>query len=374
MRIALIIGTRPEAIKMVPVLMALKGDYRAEATLIVTGQHRQMLDQVLSVFGLVPDVDLDLMLPNQSLASFTAAAIAGVQNVLMRLKPDAVLVHGDTTTCFASAVAAFYERIPIGHVEAGLRTYDFQAPWPEEMNRRLVDPICRWCFAPTQLAAENLQREHVSKENIFITGNTAIDTLSMVRQMLKRSIPNIPGLSINELNEKKLILVTGHRRESFGAPFEDFCLALRDIVRARDDLMVVYPVHLNPNVQKPVRKILGTENQIYLIDPLEYTQFIYLIDRCYLIITDSGGIQEEAPSFGKPVLVTRAVTERPEAMAAGLAKLVGMDRVNIVKEVTKLLNNAVAYKNMISDKNPYGDGKAALRIVDILCKTINVIS
>lgn len=368
MKIAVVVGTRPEAIKMAPVYLALKNDHRTEVVLIATAQHRQMLDQVLSVFSIAPDVDLDIMRPNQTLSGITAAVVTNVQEALARVKPDVALVHGDTTTCLASTLAAFYERIPVGHVEAGLRTYNFQAPWPEEMNRRLVDPICRWCFAPTESAAENLRNECVPEGNIFITGNTVIDALLMAREMTQKKTPVIPGLGLRSQDEKRLILVTGHRRESFGKPFEEFCLALRDIVRMHEDVVVVYPVHLNPNVQKPVRKILGAEERVHLIEPIEYLPFVYLMDRSYLIITDSGGIQEEAPSLGKPVLVTRSVTERPEAIQAGLAKLVGTDRSGIVNEVSKLLQKHGEYDKMITPANPYGDGKAAGRIVDILCK------
>ena len=371
MKIAVVVGTRPETIKMAPVYLALKDDPRVEAQLIETAQHRQMLDQVLSVFGIRPDVDLDLMRPNQTLAGITAAVVTGVQDALVRIMPDAVLVHGDTTTCLASALAAFYERIPVGHVEAGLRTYDFQAPWPEEMNRRLVDPICRWCFAPTASAAENLRGERIAGENIHVTGNTVVDALWMARDIIQQRPTEVPGLSIHAIEGKKLILVTGHRRESFGRPFEEFCLALRDIAQANEDVAIVYPVHLNPNVQRPVHEILGAEKRVQLIEPIEYLPFVSLLDRCHLIITDSGGIQEEAPSFGKPVLVTRAVTERPEAMQAGLARLVGTDRGTIVAEASRLLTDPAAYAVMTSCENPYGDGNAAKRIVEILCRNRN---
>ena len=367
-KVAVIVGTRPEAIKMAPVYLALKDDTRVEAVLLATAQHRQMLDQVLSVFDIRPDIDLDLMRPNQTLAEVTANVVTGVQKALAEIRPDAALVHGDTTTCMASALAAFYERVPVGHVEAGLRTYNFDAPWPEEMNRRLVDPICRWCFAPTEGAAENLRNEHVPENNIFVTGNTVIDALLLAREMARREIPDVPGLPPGALDGKRLVLVTGHRRESFGKPFEEFCLALRDIVRAHEDTAVVYPVHLNPNVQKPVHAILGSENRIHLIEPIEYLPFVYLMDQSCLIVTDSGGIQEEAPSFGKPVLVTRAVTERPEAMRAGLAKLVGTDRETIVAEASRLLTDPDAYAKMSGGQNPYGDGKAAERILEILCR------
>ena len=366
MKIVVIVGTRPEAIKMAPVYLALRDDPRTDVVLIATAQHRQMLDQVLSVFSIAPDIDLDLMRHGQTPADVTTAVLAGVQEVLAEMKPDAVLVHGDTTTCMASALAAFYERIPVGHVEAGLRTYDFQAPWPEEMNRRLVDPICRWCFAPTDGAGENLRCERIPEENIFVTGNTVIDALLMAREMIHKRTPEVPGLSAQALEGKRLILVTGHRRESFGKPFEEFCLALRDIAHSHEDVSVVYPVHLNPKVQGPVREILGAEKRIHLIEPIEYLPFVYLMDRSYLIVTDSGGVQEEAPSFGKPVLVTRAVTERPEAIQAGLAKLVGTDRQTIVAEASRLLSDSTAYATMTSSENPYGDDKASGRILEIL--------
>ena len=355
---------------MAPVYLALRNDPRTRASLLATAQHRQMLDQVLSVFGITPDVDLDLMKPDQSLADVAAGVVVNVQKALAKMKPDAVLVHGDTSTCLFSAIAAFYERIPVGHVEAGLRTYNYQAPWPEEMNRRLADPICRWCFAPTQAAADNLRSERVGAENIFITGNTVIDALLLVRQMIRQRRPTVDGLPESALDGRRLILVTGHRRESFGKPFEEFCLALRDIVGAHPDTVLVYPVHLNPNVQKPVHAILGGQERIHLIRPIEYVPFVYLMDRSHLIITDSGGVQEEAPSLGKPVLVTREVTERPEAVQAGLAQLVGTDRRVIVEATNRLLTDPKAYAAMARGENPYGDGRAAQRIVDILSDTM----
>jgi len=369
-RIAIVLGTRPEAIKMAPVYLRLTEDPRVEVHLLVTAQHRQMLDQILSAFGIAADVDLDLMEPGQSLAGVAAKVVQGVQAALNRMKPDAVLVHGDTSTCLFSAIAAFYEQIPVGHVEAGLRTYDFQAPWPEEMNRRLVDPISRWCFAPTEGAARNLREERIPGENVYVTGNTIVDALLLAREIVRAHAPAVSELPEVALDAKRMILVTGHRRESFGKPFEEFCLALREIVRTHEDTVVVYPVHLNPNVQKPVRGILGDEDRVHLIEPVEYLPFVYLMDRCHLIITDSGGIQEEAPSLGKPVLVTRDVTERPEAMDAGLALLVGKSRERIVSETTKLLTDEDAYVRMATGENPYGDGRASDRIVEILCSSL----
>ena len=369
-RIVTIVGTRPEAIKMAPVHLALNRHPNVDARLLATAQHRQMLDQVMSVFQITADVDLDLMKENQTLVDLTTRTLAGVQSILSEMKPDAVLVHGDTTTCLASALAAFYTGIPIGHVEAGLRTYNFHAPWPEEMNRRLVDPISRWCFAPTEKAAENLRFERIPEENIFVTGNTVVDALLMARDRVRQCPPEVPGLDIGLLEGRRLVLVTGHRRESFGRPFEVFCHALRDLIRSRDDLILVYPVHLNPNVQKPVHSILGPENRIYLIEPLEYLPFVYLMDRSSLIITDSGGIQEEAPSLGKPVIVTRETTERPEAVDAGMAKLVGMHHDAIVNESLEFLESSEAFLKKVDMGNPYGSGHAAEQIADIVACTL----
>ena len=368
--IAIIIGTRPEAIKMAPVYLTLKNDKRLKVTMIATAQHRHMLDQVLDMFGIKPDIDLDIMQPNQSLSQVSASVLTGVQKSLALLKPNAVLVHGDTTTCLCSALAAFYEQIPVGHVEAGLRTYNFNAPWPEEMNRRLADPICRWCFAPTQKAADNLRAENIPPNNIFITGNTVIDALFLVKKSISQVKPKIEGITDQMLYGKKMILVTGHRRESFGKPFEEFCLALREIVEQNQDVILVYPVHLNPNVRIPVNNILGNKDRIYLIEPIEYSSFVYLMNRSHIIITDSGGIQEEAPSLKKPVLVTRITTERPEALEKGLAKLVGTNRSKIVKEANILLSSDIEYQKMSSGVNPYGDGKASERIIEILISTL----
>jgi UDP-N-acetylglucosamine 2-epimerase (hydrolysing) len=365
-KIVIVAGTRPEAIKMAPVYLALKADPRAKVSLVATAQHRKLLDQVLSVFGIEPDLDLNLMRPDQSLSEITVRLIIGVQETIANLKPDIVLVQGDTTTCLCAALAAFYERIPIGHVEAGLRTYDLRAPWPEEMNRRLVDPISRWCFAPTIRAAENLWAERIPKESVFVTGNTGIDALLLAREMTRYSKPLIPELPGDALAGKRLILVTGHRRESFGKPFEEFCLALREIARNHPDTVLVYPVHLNPNVQTPVYRILGRQDRIYLIPPVEYLPFVHLMDRSHLIITDSGGIQEEAPSFHKPVLVTRNVTEREEAVEIGLARLVGKDRERIITEASRLLTDPEAYAQMSNGKNPFGDGRSSERIANIL--------
>jgi UDP-N-acetylglucosamine 2-epimerase (hydrolysing) len=368
--VALVVGTRPEAIKMAPVYLALREDPRLDPVWVSTAQHRQLLDQVLDVFGIEPDVDLDLMRPDQSLGDLTGAVIRGVQGALANARPDAVLVHGDTTTCLGATLAAFYERIPVGHVEAGLRTYRFDAPWPEEMNRRATDPLCRWCFAPTEGAASNLRAERIPVEAIHVTGNTVVDALMMARERIHVRPPEVPGLVAAALDQRRLVLVTGHRRESFGEPLEQLCHGLAELAAGHPDVVLVYPVHLNPNVKGPVEAILGGRDRIHLIEPLEYLPFVALMDRCELIVTDSGGIQEEAPTLGKPVLVTREVTERPEAMAAGCARLVGMDREVLVTEASRLLGDADAYAAMAHVENPYGDGRAAERICDVLADAL----
>ena len=369
-RIALVVGTRPEVIKMAPVLLELRRRPGIEALLVATAQHRHMLDQACAAFGIVPDVDLDLMRPDQSLTDVTTGVLLALRIALPKIKPNAVLVHGDTTTCFATALAAFYANIPVGHVEAGLRTYDFMAPWPEEMNRRLVDPLCKWCFAPTEGAAANLRAERIPEERIFVTGNTAVDALLIGLERSRAEGGTIPGLAGDALDGRRLIMVTGHRRESFGEPFRELCLALREIAETHPDVTVVYPVHLNPNVQRPVQEILGNVERVHLIPPLSYLPFVSLLERSTLIITDSGGIQEEAPTLRKPVLVMRRATERPEAMQLGLARLVGTSRSAIVKEASLLLRDQVAYQKMIASTNPYGDGRAAKRIADVLQRTL----
>lgn len=368
--VAIIIGTRPEAIKMAPVYLALKREPQLEVRLIVTGQHRSMLDQVLAVFGLTPDVDLNLMRPDQSLGELSARVLGNVQRVLAENRPSAVLVHGDTTTCLFAGLAAFYEGIQIGHVEAGLRTYNLDAPWPEEMNRRLVDPLCKWCFAPTAGAARNLESEGIPKERVFVTGNTVVDALLLARPIAERSKPRIPHLPSHAVDYHRLILVTGHRRESFGEPFREFCMALRDTVRTHEDTVLVYPVHLNPHVQQAVKRCLGGEDRIFLIPPVSYIELVYLLEASYMVITDSGGIQEEAPVFHKPVLVTRDCTERPEAVTLGLAKVVGTSRERIVMEAHRLLTEPSIYERMSTGENPYGDGQASERIRRILLETV----
>ncbi len=370
LQVLCIFGTRPEAIKMAPVVRALKADPRFDCRLCVTAQHRQMLDQVLDLFGLVPDDDLDLMRDNQTLAELSARALTGLDEVLQRRQPDIVLVHGDTTTSFIAALAAFYRRIPVGHVEAGLRTGDLYAPWPEEFNRRMVGIVGRLHFAPTQRAADALMHEDVPKENIAITGNTVIDALKLVSQRLDedadlsaRQAAQLPRLDPS----RRLILVTGHRRENFGEGFDNICRALAELAR-RPDVQIVYPVHLNPNVQEPVRAMLSNSENVHLIDPQDYLPFVWLLKHCHLVLTDSGGLQEEAPVLGKPVLVMRETTERPEALEAGTAQLVGTDVERIVGAVARLLDDDAAYQAMAQAHNPYGDGTAAQQIAQHLAQ------
>lgn len=368
MKVLVTFGTRPEAIKMAPVVEALKKEPGFDTKVCVTAQHRQMLDQVLDLFGIVPEFDLDLMRPGQDLTDITSNVLIGMRTVLREWRPDLVLVHGDTTTTFAAALAAFYEKIAVGHVEAGLRTGNIYSPWPEEMNRKLASDLTTVHFAPTELARENLLRENVAPERIFVTGNTVIDALLQVVAKIRGN-----AAMSTKFDErfayldpsKRLVLVTGHRRENFGIGFERICQALRTI-GDRDDVEVLYPVHLNPNVQEPVRRILGNHPHVHLIEPLDYLPFIYLMDRSYIIITDSGGVQEEAPSLGKPVLVMRDTTERPEAVEAGTVKLVGTDAELIVTEAVRLLDDPAAYEAMARAHNPYGDGKACGRIVAAL--------
>lgn len=365
-RFLLVFGTRPEAIKMAPLVLALQGCKDAEVQVCVTAQHRQMLDQVLSWFGIVPDYDLDLMQPNQTLAGITARALEGVSSVISESRPDAVLVQGDTTTAMTAAMVAFYQRIPVGHVEAGLRTGDIYNPFPEEVNRHIIGVMATYHFAPTETARQALLAENVHPESIYVTGNTVIDALhwTVARpRSLDLNLPlDVPG--------ERLILVTAHRRESFGPDFEAICCALLEIVERNQDVRLVYPVHLNPNVQEPVHRILGDVPRIHLIDPLPYPDTAHLMARSTLVITDSGGIQEEAPALGKPVLVMRRTTERPEAVEAGTAKLVGTDTATIVRAAEALLHDPVAYEAMANAVSPYGDGHAAERIVQILLNNL----
>jgi UDP-N-acetylglucosamine 2-epimerase (non-hydrolysing) len=368
-KILLVFGTRPEAIKMAPVVKAFqRRPDQFDTKVCVTGQHRQMLDQVLDVFDIQPDYDLNIMAPNQDLYDITSKVLLGMRDVLKEAKPDIVFVHGDTTTSLAAGLAAFYQHIKVAHVEAGLRTYNLEAPWPEEMNRQLTDRLCEYCFAPTEAAKNNLLQEKIGAQ-ILVTGNTVIDALVMAVDIVKTR-PELEQEITDELMSKgykpvagkRYILVTGHRRENFGEGFLRICNALKEIARTHPDTDIVYPVHLNPNVQKPIYELLANITNIYLIPPLDYLPFVYLMRHCYLLLTDSGGVQEEAPSFGKPVLVMRDTTERPEAVDAGTVRLVGTDRAAIVREVNRLLTDDVAYSEMARARNPYGDGKAGERI------------
>lgn len=368
--ILLVFGTRPEAIKMAPLVLALRNQSQLTVKVCVTGQHRQMLDQVLALFSIKPDFDLNLMQPGQDLYDITSRAILGLRDVLQAFKPDLVLVHGDTTTTFSASLAAFYQKIAVGHIEAGLRTGNIYSPWPEESNRKLTGALTQLHFAPTQRSADNLLAESVPESLIEVTGNTVIDALLKVIELIEND-----EVRSRELHEqfsfidpnKKLILVTGHRRESFGGGFERICQALAELAK-RDDTQIIYPVHLNPNVQEPVKRILSGLDNVHLIEPQDYLPFVYLMHRSHLILTDSGGVQEEAPSLGKPVLVMRNNTERPEAVEAGTVKLVGTDSGEIVKQANILLSDAEAYKSMSKAHNPYGDGKACDRIVQRIIK------
>jgi len=365
-KVLIAFGPRPEAIKMAPVVEAFKKDGAMDVVVAVTAQHRQMLDQVLDLFGIVPDEDLDVMQPGQTLPGLFARILTGMSDVIARHAPDIVLVHGDTSTTLATALAAFYNKVKVGHVEAGLRTGDIWAPWPEEANRCLTAPLSSLHFAPTERSRANLAREGIHEDVIEITGNTVIDALLDVVKRIEsdEALASRLGEQLPFLDPtRRLVLVTGHRRENFGDGFEQICHALKALAQ-RGDVQVVYPVHLNPNVQEPVNRILaGTEN-VVLIEPQDYLPFVYLMSRADLIITDSGGVQEEAPSLGKPVLVMRDTTERPEAVDAGTVRLVGTDAQRIVAEATRLLDDPAAYAEMSRAHNPYGDGKASARIVE----------
>ncbi|MBS4430062.1 non-hydrolyzing UDP-N-acetylglucosamine 2-epimerase [Pectobacterium punjabense] len=369
MKVLTVFGTRPEAIKMAPLVHALAQDGAFESRICVTAQHREMLDQVLRLFDITPDYDLDIMRPGQGLSEISCRILSGLEPVMKEFKPDLVLVHGDTTTTLATSLAAFYQRIPVGHVEAGLRTGNLYSPWPEEANRKLTGHLAMYHFAPTENSRQNLLREHLSDRHIFVTGNTVIDALFWVRDRivgnatLRRSLDEKYAFLDDD---RKLILVTGHRRESFGGGFERICSALADIARRHPEVQIVYPVHLNPNVSEPVNRILSGIDNVMLIAPQDYLPFVYLMNRSYMILTDSGGIQEEAPSLGKPVLVMRDTTERPEAVEAGTVKLVGTEVASIVDAVSMLLTDEEAYQAMSRAHNPFGDGQACQRIVDAL--------
>lgn len=379
--ILLVFGTRPEAIKMAPLVKKFRQYPNKFKTLVcVTGQHREMLDQVLRVFDIVPDYDLDIMKQHQDLYDVTSRVLLGMRQVLLESTPDIVLVHGDTTTSTAAALAAFYQQIPVGHVEAGLRTYNIYSPWPEEMNRQITGRIATYHFAPTLLSRNNLISEGVSDEKIFVTGNTVIDALQIVankinsnqelQQMLQTQLSEL-GYDASRLqNGRRLVLITGHRRENFGEGFMNICQAIKTLAERFADVDFVYPMHLNPNVRKPIYEVFGENkdaaDNVFFIEPLEYLHFVYMMEKSYLILTDSGGVQEEAPGLGKPVLVMRDTTERPEAVDAGTVKLVGTNYLKIVDTSTTLLTDREAYNMMSNAVNPYGDGKACMRIVESL--------
>ena len=371
-KILLVFGTRPEAIKMAPLAKAFEKEGTIESKVCVTAQHREMLDQVLEIFYIKPDYDLNLMKPGQDLYDITVNVLLGMKDVLNDFKPDLVLVHGDTITTSATSLAAFYQKIKVGHIEAGLRTGDIYSPWPEEANRQITGVLANYHFAPTKVSKENLLKENKDASTILVTGNTVIDALFLALDKIEKE-KDLKSKIIKKINSQyrisecqKIILVTGHRRENFGQGFINICEALKEIAISNPHVDIVYPVHLNPNVQKPAKDILSDVSNVFLIEPLEYESFIYLMSKAYFIITDSGGVQEEAPSLGKPVLVMRDTTERPEAIEAGTVKLVGTDNEKIVQEANELLINISEYEKMSKAHNPYGDGKASERIVIFL--------
>ena len=369
MKVMSVFGTRPEAIKLAPVVKALAGAINIDSKVCVTAQHREMLDQVLDLFDIVPDFDLNIMRPGQTLYDVTTDIIKGMKPVLEAFSPDVILVHGDTATTFAAALAAYYQQIPVGHVEAGLRTGNLYSPWPEEANRKLTAVLTRYHFAPTELSRRNLLKEGVDSDNIHVTGNTVIDALLLIRKKIEQDNVLAEELAAGYPfleKDKKMILVTGHRRESFGSGFERICEALKNIAITHPQTQIVYPVHLNPNVQTPVKHHLSGVENIHIIEPQDYLPFVYLMMRSHIILTDSGGIQEEAPSLGKPVLVMRENTERPEAVEAGTVKLVGTNVQKICSAVSTLLNDEQEYRTMSHAHNPYGDGQASQCIADIL--------
>ena len=378
-KILLVFGTRPEAIKMAPLVIKLKQHHEFQTMVCVTAQHREMLDQVLDIFEIKPDYDLNIMQKGQDLYDITSRVLVGMRNVLNEAKPDLVLVHGDTTTSTAAALAAFYQQIPVGHVEAGLRTNNIYSPWPEEMNRQITGRIASIHFAPTELSRQNLLNENIDNQHINVTGNTVIDALYLVvnkintdknlENKIEKSILS-NGYDVKRLSERRLILITGHRRENFGDGFIRLCTAINDLTKKFPDVDFVYPMHLNPNVRKPIHEVFGENlnelGNIFFIEPLDYLNFVYMMEKSYLVLTDSGGIQEEAPGLGKPVLVMRDTTERPEALEAGTVKLVGTDYDKIVGEVSKLLTDNDYYNTMSQAVNPYGDGLACERIINAL--------
>ena len=371
-KILLVFGTRPEAIKMAPVFLALKADKQFDVRTCVTAQHRQMLDDVLDLFNIHPEYDLNLMKAGQDLTDINCGVLMGLRAVLQEFKPDRVLVHGDTTTAFAATLAAFYQQIPIGHVEAGLRTGNLYSPWPEEANRCLISTLADLHFVPTTAARQNLLRENVSPSSVYVTGNTVIDALQDVATKIQSNVElsnllhqRFQFFNTSHARQRRVVLVTGHRRENHGEGMLSICRALKRLAQ-RDDVLIVYPVHPNPNVQHPVKRLLATTDNIHLLEPLDYLSFVYLLTKADVVLTDSGGIQEEAPSLGKPVLVMRDTTERPEAVQAGTAKLVGTNEEVIVAEVENLLTQPSIYQRMSHIMNPYGDGLASQRIVEVL--------
>ena len=370
MKILIIFGTRPEAIKMAPLVKAIAEEDSFESKVCVTAQHREMLDQVLDLFKIKPDYDLNIMKDGQDLSDITSRILLGLKPILKEFKPDWVLVHGDTSTTFSASLAAFYQHIKIGHVEAGLRTGDLMSPWPEEANRTLTSKLASIHFAPTETSKNNLLLESIDDSSIYVTGNTVIDSLLNVRDNILRQDDVHKQLDEQfSWIDKPFVLVTGHRRERFGGGFERICQALHDIAITFPSHKVIYPVHLNPNVREPVNRILADVNNVHLIEPLEYLPFVYLMNKSHIILTDSGGIQEEAPSLGRPVLVMRDTTERPEAVAAGTVKLVGTNPVKIVEEVSRLIKDKIYYKSMSRAHNPYGDGQACMKIIQALKAT-----
>lgn len=382
-KIMLVFGTRPEAIKMAPLVKEFEKHFdKFETIVCVTGQHREMLDQVLQIFDIKPDYDLNIMQQKQDLYDVTSRVLLGMRDILKEVQPDVVLVHGDTTTSTASALAAFYQQIPVGHVEAGLRTYNIYSPWPEEMNRQITGRIATYNFSPTPLSRDNLLREGVKEQQITVTGNTVIDALywvvdkiknnTLLQNELKETLMS-SGYDVERLNDgKKMVLITGHRRENFGEGFINMCTAIKDLTSKYSDVDFIYPMHLNPNVRKPIHEVFGEDlshlGNMFFIEPLEYLSFVYLMEKSTIVLTDSGGIQEEAPGLGKPVLVMRDTTERPEALDAGTVKLVGTDYEKIVDNVSKLLEDGKEYEKMSKAVNPYGDGKACGRIVSFIAE------
>lgn len=379
-KILIVFGTRPEAIKMAPLVKAFENHQEAfDVKVCVTAQHREMLDQVLSLFEITPNFDLNIMKPGQDLYDVTANVMLGMRNVLEEFKPDIVLVHGDTTTTSATSLAAFYQKIPVGHVEAGLRTHNLYSPWPEEANRQITGVLAHYHFAPTVTSQNNLIRESKDINEIVVTGNTVIDALFLALEKINQNSELKEEIRTHLLNagyrheeNKKIVLVTGHRRENFGQGFINICESLKKLAIDNPEIDIIYPVHLNPNVQEPVKRLLSEINNVYLIEPLQYQSFIYLMSQSYFIITDSGGVQEEAPSLGKPVLVMRDTTERPEAVEAGTVKLVGTNPEQIITQAQALLESEEAYQVMSQAHNPYGDGKASERIIEFLAKELSL--